>query len=217
MRLHLLVGFVILGGGIAAAAAACGGETDTQYGQAGALAHSTPPNPMTTGGSGSGSMSSSSSGATSSSSSGGSGSSSGSSGGSGGGDGGAGSSSGGSSGSSSGATPACTVSWANQVYPALQNDGACGSSTACHASGGQLPAFLATATGTYNSFSQYTLLENKPYIKPGDTNPADSTIDCSLDTQTCYTTLPMPEAPGALTAADKTLIDTWVKCGAPNN
>jgi len=27
----------------------------------------------------------------------------------------------------------------------------------------------------------------------------------------------MPEAPGALTAANKTTIDTWIKCGAPEN
>jgi len=111
------------------------------------------------------------------------------------------------------------VSWANQVFPALQNDGQCGSSTACHASGGNLPTFLnANAAGTYNSFAGYTQLENRPYIKAGDTNPADSSIDCSLDTQTCYTLTPMPTSPPAnWTAADKTMIQTWVACGAPNN
>jgi len=111
------------------------------------------------------------------------------------------------------------VSWANQLFPALQNDGQCGSSTACHASGGNLPTFLnANAAGTYNSFAQYTQLENKPYIKAGDTNVADSTIDCSLDTQTCYTLTAMPTSPPAnWTAADKTMVQTWVACGAPNN
>jgi hypothetical protein len=109
------------------------------------------------------------------------------------------------------------VSWANQVFPALQTDGQCGNAT-CHAGGANQPAFLnGNATGTYNAFSQYTLLENKPYIKMGDAVAADSTIDCSLDTQTCYTLQPMPIAPGALTAADKTLIKTWVACGMPNN
>jgi hypothetical protein len=109
------------------------------------------------------------------------------------------------------------VSWANQVFPALQNDGQCGGS-ACHAAGLNQPPFLnGNATGTYNAFAQYTLLENKPYIKAGDVNPADTTIDCSLNTQTCYTTQPMPLAPGALTAADKTMIHTWVLCGMPNN
>lgn len=105
------------------------------------------------------------------------------------------------------------------MFPALQTDGQCGSSTACHASGGNLPVFLnGNATGTYNSFSQYTQLENKPYIKMGDTNPADSTIDCSLDTQTCQTLTPMPTSPPAnWTATDKQLIQTWVLCGAPNN
>lgn len=110
------------------------------------------------------------------------------------------------------------MSWANQLFPALQNDGQCGSSSACHASGGNLPYFLnGNATGTYNQFAQYTQLENKPYIKAGDTNPNDSTLDCSLNTQTCQATVPMPEAPGALTAADKQMVDTWVQCGAPNN
>jgi hypothetical protein len=117
-------------------------------------------------------------------------------------------------------TSACTVSWANQLFPAMQNDGQCGSSTSCHLSGGQLPTFLPNnATGTYNSFAQYTQLENKPYIKPGDTNAGDSTMDCSLDTQTCYTLVPMPSAASApnWSAADKNLVKTWIDCGAPNN
>jgi len=102
----------------------------------------------------------------------------------------------------------------------MQTDGSCGSSTACHASGGNQPTFLnGNAAGTYNTFSQYTLLENKPYIKLGDTNPGDTTIDCSLDTQTCYTLVPMPSASVAAnwSTTDKTLIHTWVLCGMPNN
>lgn len=103
------------------------------------------------------------------------------------------------------------------MFPALQNDGQCGSSTACHASGGQLPTFLnANAAGTYNSFAQYTQLENKPYIQMGGT-ATTTTIDCSLDTQTCYTLQPMPLAPANWTATDKQLIQTWVGCGMPNN
>lgn len=111
------------------------------------------------------------------------------------------------------------MSWTNTVFPALQNDGQCGSSTACHANGGNAPTFInGNPTATYNQFAQYTLLENKPYIKAGDTNPADSTIDCSLNTQTCQTLNAMPTAPPAnWTANDKTLIHTWVLCGMPNN
>jgi hypothetical protein len=224
MRLHVLVGFVVLGGAVGIAA--CGGETDTPFGPADGLYNTHAPQPgagpSSSSGSSGGGSNSSSSGSSSSSSGGGGSASGGSSGGSSsgttgdGGSGEAGSGSGGGSGSGSGGNANCP-SWANTVFPALQNDGTCGSSTACHANGGQQPVFInGNATATYNQFTQYTQLEGKPYVKTGDTNANDSTIDCSLDTQTCFTTQKMPPV-GTWTAADKTLIQQWVACGAPNN
>jgi hypothetical protein len=115
-------------------------------------------------------------------------------------------------------TPTCSVSWANDVFPMLESSGSgtCGSAS-CHASGGQQPSVLdGNPTGTYSAFKSYTLLNNVGYIVPGDPNPADSAMDCNLVTGSCGATA-MPEAPGTLSATQKTTIDTWIKCGAPAN
>jgi len=112
----------------------------------------------------------------------------------------------------------CAVSWTNDVFPLLESTGVgtCGSA-ACHANGGQQPTILdGNATGTYNSLKGYTLLNNVGYIVPGNDSVTGSAMDCNLVTSTCGAT-PMPEAPGALTAGNKTTIDTWIKCGAPEN
>ena len=112
----------------------------------------------------------------------------------------------------------CTVSWTNDVFPMLEStgSGACGSAT-CHANGAQAPTIIdGNAAGTYNSLKGYTIINGKPYIAPGDTNLADSTMDCDLVTATCGANR-MPLAPGVLSTAQLTTIDTWVKCGAPQN
>ena len=110
------------------------------------------------------------------------------------------------------------MSWTTDVFPLLEStgSGACGSAT-CHASGAQLPTILdANPTGTYNSLKGYTLINGKPYIAPGDTNLADSTMDCDLVTMACGANR-MPLAPGVLSATQLTTIDTWLGCGAPDN
>ena len=112
----------------------------------------------------------------------------------------------------------CAVSWANDVFPMLESTGSggCGS-TLCHANGTRPPYVLdGNAAGTYNTFKGYTIINGKPYIAPGDTNVADSTIDCDLVAGTCGANK-MPLAPGVLSTAQLTTIDTWVKCGAPQN
>lgn len=116
-------------------------------------------------------------------------------------------------------TLGCSVSWATDVFPMLEStgSGACGNTT-CHANGAQPPTVLdGNPGGTYNSFKGYMILDAKGYITPGDTNVADSTIDCNLVTNACGAGV-MPLSPaGALSQAQKTTIDTWVKCGAPEN
>jgi hypothetical protein len=56
------------------------------------------------------------------------------------------------------------------------------------------------------------------YLVAGDSNPAASSIECNLGiTQPLCGLLAMPASPGVLSAADKQTIDTWVRCGAPQN
>jgi hypothetical protein len=61
-------------------------------------------------------------------------------------------------------------------------------------------------------------INGKPLFKTGDTNPSDSTIECDLGIQTPVCGIAqMPEAPGVLSGPNLTIIDTWVRCGAPDN
>jgi hypothetical protein len=70
---------------------------------------------------------------------------------------------------------------------------------------------------TYTNLSKYTI-NGKALIVPNDTNPADSTLECNLGIVNPICGLQaMPQPPGALGAAQRTTIDTWIKCGAPNN
>jgi hypothetical protein len=73
------------------------------------------------------------------------------------------------------------------------------------------------AAGTYTTLSTYAVNGIK-YIVAGDTNPAHSSIECNLGitTPSCGL-LAMPQTPGVLSAADRQTIDTWVRCGMPQN
>jgi hypothetical protein len=191
----------MLAGG--AAPAACGGETDTSFGPPDGLVGRTAPPPTATA-SATTTTTATSTGTATTPPAGDSGSPP--------------AQDSGTTGTPEGGTGTCAVSWTTDVFPMLESTGSgtCGS-TACHASGAQTPTILdGNATGTYNSLKGYTLLNNVGYIVPGDTNPADSAMDCNLVTSTCGAS-PMPEAPGTLGATQKTTIDTWVKCGAPEN
>lgn len=121
-------------------------------------------------------------------------------------------------GAESGAPATCPVSWANDVFPLLEStgSGACGSAT-CHASGGQVPSVLdGNPAGTYTGFTNLTVINNIPYIAPGNTSAAASAMDCNLVTATCGPAMPVSPT-GTLSQAQKTTIDTWIKCGAPQN
>lgn len=196
MRVHwVLLGLMLAGG---AAPAACGGETETTFGPPDGLVGRTAPPPTS---SATTTATSTSTGTTPPAGEGGSpppeddaGT------------------------TEDGGTGSCAVSWTTDVFPLLEStgSGSCGSA-ACHANGGQQPNVLdGNATGTYNALKGYTLLDNVGYIVPGNTNPADSAMDCNLVTSTCGA-VAMPQAPGALSQAQKTTIDTWIKCGAPEN
>jgi hypothetical protein len=205
MRVHwLLLGSMVLGG---VASAACVGETDTNYGQAdGIVGRQAPTATSSATGSTTSTATSTSTGTQPPSGDGGTMSTEGDS---------------GTATSPEGGTTtgSCAVSWTNDVFPMLESTGtgACGNA-ACHANGGQQPTVLdGNATGTYNSFKGYTLINNVGYITPGNTNVTGSAMDCNLVTGSCGAD-PMPLAPtGTLSATQKTAIDTWIKCGAPLN
>jgi hypothetical protein len=110
------------------------------------------------------------------------------------------------------------VSWASDVYPLLQasGHGQCASSQ-CHGGGSSPVIADSDPVGAYTTLTTF-MLNGGLYIAPGDPNPADSMIECNLSvTQPACGALPMPAAPGAVTATDKQTIDTWIRCGSPQN
>jgi hypothetical protein len=197
MRIHgLLLGMMVVAGAIPVA---CGGETDTTFGPPDGLVGRAAPPPTTTA-----TTTTTGTGTTPPAGDGGSPPPS--------------TDGGTTPPAEGGTTGTCAVSWANDVFPMLEStgSGSCGSA-ACHANGAQQPPVLdGNAAGTYNAFKGYTLLNNVGYITPGDTSPAGSSMDCNLVTNSCGAGV-MPMAPGALSAAQKTTIDVWIKCGAPQN
>jgi hypothetical protein len=104
------------------------------------------------------------------------------------------------------------------VFPILKSsgDGKC-ASAACHG-GASTPTITdADPAGTYATLAAYAV-NGAAYIVAGDSNPADSSFECNLGiAQPSCGLLAMPQSPGALSAADRQTIDTWVRCGAPQN
>jgi hypothetical protein len=71
------------------------------------------------------------------------------------------------------------------------------------------------ATGMWAEFASFKLSNGKPYINPCSTDPAQSTIGCNVNaTAPCGSVMPPGLGLAANVVAD---IDTWLKCGAPNN
>ena len=70
---------------------------------------------------------------------------------------------------------------------------------------------------TFTNLTKYTI-NGLYYIDTGNTNPANSAIECNIGVTTPACGIAqMPEAPGQLDATARTNIATWLACGAPNN
>jgi hypothetical protein len=110
------------------------------------------------------------------------------------------------------------VSWGTNVFPILKStgDGRC-ASAACHGGASSPTITDADPAGSYATLAAYAV-NGIRYIVAGDANPAHSSIECNLGiaTPSCGL-LAMPQPPGTLSAADRQTIDTWVRCGMPQN
>ncbi len=112
----------------------------------------------------------------------------------------------------------CSVSWSKDIFanmlPSAQWQ--CASSS-CHG-GITSPKITSDATTSYGNLSAYKMkASGLPFIAPGVTDPSKSGIECNLS-GSCGTKMPIT-AGGAQQATMQqiTAIDTWVKCGAPEN
>jgi len=123
-----------------------------------------------------------------------------------------------------GGVAACAVSWKTDIYPLMQTTGTwkCATAGSCH-NGGVQPAIDPTnATTTYNTLVAYTGVNNLPYIAPNQTDPTKSTFECNISPAPATCSIIMPQVSAtigsmAATAAEIQKVDTWIKCGAPNN
>src|SRR5579883_453894 len=207
----------------AVAAVGCSSVDSTNFGPPGGLTGKKLPLPSDTGDASGGGSSSSGGAASSSGSSGGVSSSGGSTS-----SGGGASSSGGSSsgppadgGSGDAAARACSVSWSSQIFPSMGATGKwkCADSN-CHG-GFQSPRITTDAGATYTTLAAYTLTQGPQhvaYIVPGNTDPTKSGIECNMSGSSCGPQMPITTGGASLpTQQDIQTIDTWVRCGAPNN
>jgi hypothetical protein len=116
----------------------------------------------------------------------------------------------------------CPVSWSKQIFPALISTGkAKCSDSGCHGSGLQSPPMTDDPATTYETLASYIMVISPtrlPYISPGNADPKQSGIECNLSGSDCGPQMPLV-ANGAQTLAlsDLQMVDTWIKCGSPNN
>ncbi len=115
----------------------------------------------------------------------------------------------------------CSVSWSRQIFANMAAAGRwkCGDSS-CHG-GVQSPKVTSDPATTYSSFVAFIMTPPAPalpFVLPGSADPSRSGIECNLSSAACGPEMPLTQV-GAqpLTKADVAMLDTWVKCGAPNN
>lgn len=67
----------------------------------------------------------------------------------------------------------------------------------------------------WETFAAFKLTNGQPYINPCSTNPTDSAMLCNLNSKaSCGEVMPLGNTYPAESLAK---IETWLKCGAPNN
>ncbi len=112
----------------------------------------------------------------------------------------------------------CTVSFKTDVLGAFGAASPQCSLPSCH--GGATPPNPpridpGDPTGMYTEFAGFKLSNGAAYINPCSTDPTKAGIECNVAAQNgCGAHMPQG---GQLAADAITKIDTWLKCGSPNN
>jgi hypothetical protein len=127
--------------------------------------------------------------------------------------------------------PSCSVSFGTQIMPILDGTAKCSATGPCHGGTEEVIKFMAGDTfGTLNTLRDLEIkdenLNSVPYIAP--CNPDSSRMLCNLQRASgpssygkCGSAMPKVDDDGimdmALSDAEFTLIEEWIKCGAPGN
>lgn len=111
----------------------------------------------------------------------------------------------------------CDVSFKNDIIPALKTAN-CALTGSCHGGTPIAPPKIDIddPNVTWNEFAAYKLNNGgTPYINPCSTDPTKSSFACNVSlANTCGNLMP---AGSGLPADVVTKIETWLKCGSPNN
>ena len=112
----------------------------------------------------------------------------------------------------------CLIKWSTDLVPLMKDDGGwgCGKGGSCHGGAASPPINANNPTEAYGQLRTYTGIRNQAYINPCSKDPNASTFTCNLTgaPNTCGSLMPKGIA---TVATDMQKLDTWIKCGAPNN
>jgi hypothetical protein len=112
---------------------------------------------------------------------------------------------------------ACAISFKTNILDAFKAAN-CQTVGLCH--GGPTPPNQPRidpddAPGTWAGFTNFKITSGTIYVNPCSTDPAQSTIACNVNSAApCGSLMPAGAGLPANVVAD---IETWLKCGAPNN
>jgi hypothetical protein len=112
----------------------------------------------------------------------------------------------------------CAVSFKTDVLGALGSATPSCTQTTCH--GGVNPANLpriepSDAPAMWNEFAAFKLTDGKPYINPCSADATQSGLACNVAaTAGCGVHMPIG---GQMPPDVVTKLETWLKCGSPNN
>jgi hypothetical protein len=120
----------------------------------------------------------------------------------------------------------CTVSWSQTIWGKYINGTWQCTNANCHGPQGSAgtstnsPTIDGTnATNAYIALAAWTGINSEPYINGCSTDPGTSAMDCNLNAA-CSPTMPQAGAgvsPPGPTPQEIEDVETWLKCGAPNN
>jgi hypothetical protein len=122
-----------------------------------------------------------------------------------------------------GTAPACNVHFSDIFAKMKGSSGVwqCAAAGSCHGNGSQKPVLNDNDIATsYSNLTNYVISGSGPYVRPCVFDPTQSSILCNLGSGIpCGSGMPLIglNAAVALTDADRTMIQNWLTCGAPNN
>ncbi|HEY8073310.1 MAG TPA: hypothetical protein VIF62_04360 [Labilithrix sp.] len=110
----------------------------------------------------------------------------------------------------------CAVSWSKDLVPAFQMGTSC-SIVGCHGQGAAPQFDLTNASGAYTALANWKIADGRYYIDPCSTDPTKGALECNVAKAAPQCGAQHMPTGGQLPDDVLTKIDTWSKCGSPNN